>query len=72
MADVFLENLTHERNKNLFLAWHVEALARTEKLPDLSTLQDDAVKEKKVQTPEEQLAQIKMLNAMFGGVINEC
>ncbi|WP_134103021.1 hypothetical protein [Neorhizobium sp. R1-B] len=36
--DGAVEKLKRERNENMVLAWHIEALARQEKLPKLEKL----------------------------------
>jgi hypothetical protein len=48
------------------LAWHIEALHRTKKLPKLDKLLKRRG-ERAPQTPEQMLGIVKMLNAAFGG-----
>ena len=63
------ENLKNRRDELLFLAWHVEAFARQKQLPSLQSLIGQGPK--KEQTDEEMLNMAKMLNAIFGGELNE-
>lgn len=56
-----------EANERLWLAWHIVALDRTEKLPKLETLmiRSDAPKQK--QSGEQMLAMMKAMFLAFGG-----
>lgn len=57
----------------LFLAWHIEAFARTKTLPPLKNLlqQVENAQQHHEQTDEEMLAMVKILNAAYGGEVVE-
>ncbi len=69
--------LTERYNQNrkqhiddiIYLAWHVEAFARTKKLPKLKDLIGKNKKVNKPQTVEQMLNTVKLLNQAFGGRI---
>lgn len=55
----------------LFLAWHIEALARQKRLPVLSSLIKDEKPIGRQQSDEEMMNMAKLLNAAFGGEVIE-
>jgi hypothetical protein len=66
--------IRHEQrkmNEMIFLAWHIEALARQKRLPSLGSL----LKEEKIsgrrQSDEEMMSMARLLNAAFGGEVIE-
>ena len=58
-------------NEMIFLAWHIEALARQKRLPSLSSL----LKEEKISgrrhSDEEMMSMARLLNAAFAGEVIE-
>lgn len=48
--------LTREHDANAWLAWHIEALARTRKLPKLGEMQSGKPQKRRRMTPEEMIA----------------
>lgn len=59
---------TKEKYKEmLWSAWHVAALSRQRKLPDLKTLLRDDDKRTEPQSAEQMMAMARILNAAFGG-----
>lgn len=56
-----------ETNERIWLAWHIVAFDRTDKLPALETLliKQDAPRRK--QSPEEMLVAMKSIFLAFGG-----
>lgn len=58
-------------NELIFLAWHVEALARQKRLPALGSLLIEEKTTKKRQTDEEMMNMARLLNAAFGGEVIE-
>ena len=68
MVRGFRKRQVHRANELLYLAWHTEALARMDPLPELKELMltDDA-EHKAAQTDEEMESRIRVLNAIFHG-----
>lgn len=66
-AEGYKRKQKEKYNDLIYLAWHTEAFARTEKLPSLDSL----MREKHEQTDEEMMAMAKVLNAAFGGEVVE-
>ena len=58
--------LSAEHDGRMCLAWHVEALRRTEKLPDLASMYSNQ-KPKGPQTPDEQDIALDRLFLSMGG-----
>lgn len=56
-----------EANERLWLAWHIVALDRTEKLPKLETLMIKSSAPKRQQSSDEMLAIMKAMFLAFGG-----
>ena len=56
-----------ETNERLWLAWHVVALDRTQKLPKLETLFIRSTAPKRKQSGAEMLAAMKGMFLAFGG-----
>jgi hypothetical protein len=63
----------HRQHKNdiISLAWHTAMFERQQKLEPLSNFLIKEHSEIKEQTPEQQYAMIKMLNAALGGSVVE-
>ena len=55
-----------ETNERIWLAWHIVALDRTEKLPKLDSLMQSDV-QKVRQTPDQMLVAMKSIFLAFGG-----
>lgn len=53
-------------DRDIRLAWHVEAFQRTKKLPELKTLMSEHQSRDKTQTVDEQRAVAEQLRAMLG------
>ncbi len=69
IAEGFARTQRRRTNELVSLAWHVAALSRQPKLPDLSSLmQPEDSNRKRDQTPDEMLTMVRMLNAAMGGV----
>ena len=69
MAEGYVRAQRRRTNELVYLAWHVAALSRQPKLPELQSLmQAEDDHRKKDQTPDEMLAMVRMLNAAMGGV----
>jgi hypothetical protein len=69
MAEGYARAQKRRTNELVYLAWHVAALSRQPKLPELSSLmQTEDDRRKKDQTPDEMLTMVRMLNAAMGGV----
>ena len=62
--------LSAEHDGRMCLAWHVEALRRTEKLPDLASMYSNQ-KQKGPQTPKEQEISLDLLFLAWGGDLDE-
>jgi hypothetical protein len=60
-----------ETNERLWLAWHIVALDRTEKLPKLDTLMIKSAAPKPKQSGEQMLAMMKAMFLAFGGDATE-
>lgn len=62
-------NQQKEKNKEiLYLAWHIEALARCKKLPKYSELINESTKASNQTEKSQTLMQkVKILNQLFGG-----
>lgn len=58
---------TRETNERLWLAWHIVALDRTERLPKLETLLVRPEAPRRKQSPEEMLTAMKGIFLAFGG-----
>nr|WP_276318556.1 phage tail assembly chaperone [Gudongella oleilytica] len=71
LADGRIKSQKRKMNEMLFLAWHIEALARQKKLPALSSLLKDDKTTGKQQSDEEMMNMAKLLNAAFGGEVIE-
>lgn len=56
-----------EMDERMWLAWHIVALDRTNKLPKLQDLLSKAPAEKRRQSGEEMLAAMKGIFLAFGG-----
>ena len=59
-----------EADERLSLAWHVEAFARTKKLPKLQDIIGKSSRQRhpsRPQSPDEQLANMKAIFLAFGG-----
>ncbi len=69
MAEGYARAQKRRTNELVYLAWHVAALSRQPKLPELSSLmQTEDETRKRDQTPDEMLTMVRMLNAAMGGV----
>ncbi|QRN84837.1 hypothetical protein JR334_07565 [Clostridia bacterium] len=71
MADARIKSQKRKMNEMLFLAWHIEALARQKRLPALSSLIQEEKTNGRVQSDEEMMNMAKLLNAAFGGEVLE-
>lgn len=71
MADGKIKSQKRKINEMLFLAWHIEALARQKRLPALSNLVKDEKASGRQQSDEEMMNMAKLLNAAFGGEVLE-
>lgn len=71
MADGKIKNQKRKMNEMLFLAWHIEALARQKRLPALSSLAREEKTTGRQQSDEEMMNMAKLLNAAFGGEVLE-
>ncbi len=68
MVNAYNINKRHERNTNIYIAWHVALFNRQKVLPALNALLIDPYQtEPKEQTPEEMLAVARLINAAYGG-----
>lgn len=56
-----------QANERIWLAWHIAALSRTDKLPKLETLLSKPEAPKRRQTGEEMLLAMKSIFYAFGG-----
>ncbi|MQP38651.1 hypothetical protein CQ059_04855 [Brucella pseudogrignonensis] len=57
VLDGVASRLRRERNENAWLAWHIEALARSKKLPKLADMMETSPKkQKRRQTVAEQIS----------------
>lgn len=56
-----------ETNERIWLAWHIVALDRTDRLPKLESLLVKKSEPKRKQTPEEMLLAMKSIFLAFGG-----
>jgi hypothetical protein len=69
MAAGYARAQKRRTNELVYLAWHVAALSRQTRLPELSSLlQAEDETRKREQTPDEMLTMVRMLNAAMGGV----
>lgn len=59
ILDGSVARLRRERNENIILAWHIEALARTKKLPKLETLLKAKTKRTGPMTPAQLEATVR-------------
>ena len=71
MADGKIKSQIRKMNEMLFLAWHIEALARQKRLPALSSLVKEEKTTGRQQSDEEMMNMAKLLNAAFGGEVLE-
>jgi len=72
MAKGYVRRATLRRNELIYTAWHAEAFARSKVLPNLDSLiQFDYEDTPKVQTEEDMVAMVMLLNAAFGGEVVE-
>lgn len=55
--------LTAEQDGRAWLAWHIEALARTKKLPSLKDMQSGRPRAKRKMTPEEMISMAHLWTA---------
>lgn len=74
MVEGYIERKENVWYKIRWLAWHLEGLARLEKMPSfdnfvLSKNKQIENKQKQKMTDEEMLAQVKKLNKIFGGTV---
>lgn len=60
-----------EANERMSLAWHIVALDRTKKLPNLETLMVKSNQPARKKSPEEMLLAMKSIFLAFGGDPNE-
>lgn len=67
MVEGYSKRKTNRTNELLYLAWHIAALSRVQKIPELESLY---IKDEKIhkQTDEDMMAMARVLNAAFGGV----
>ena len=68
--NAYSDKMREHYNDLIYMAWHVEAFARKENLPELETLMQHKHKKKKIQeqqTSGEMFNTVKLLNAMYGG-----
>lgn len=71
-AEVFNEQMEMKRNETITLAWLGEYYHRTKKLPSLhKAIEELSPKKPKKMTDEEMYEQVKRLNALFGGTVEE-
>lgn len=56
-----------ETNERIWLAWHIVALDRTDKLPSLESLLAKPEAPRRKQSPEEMLFAMKSIFLAFGG-----
>ncbi len=69
MAAGYARAQKRRTNELVYLAWHVAALSRQPKLPELrSLMQPEESNHSQNQTPDEMLSMVRMLNAAMGGV----
>lgn len=71
MVEGKIKSQKRRMNELLFLAWHIEALARQKRLPALSSLLKEEKPSGRQQSDEEMLNMAKLLNAAFGGEVLE-
>lgn len=57
------KRLMREHDDRAWLAWHIEALARTKKLPKLKDMQSDRTKARRRMTPEEMISMAHLWTA---------
>lgn len=55
--------LTREHDANAWLAWHIEALARSKKLPKLAEMQSGKPQKRRRMTPEEMISMAHLWTA---------
>ena len=70
MAQGYRRRQIKKRNELIYHAWHVEALSRQQKLPELKSLMQNVERSAdppKQQTEEDMIAMCKLLNVAFGG-----
>ena len=69
MAESRLRHQKRKMNELVFLAWHIEALARQKRLPALGSLLIEEKAAGKRQSDEEMMNIAKLLNAAVGGEV---
>jgi len=71
MAEGRIRNQKRRMNEMIFLAWHIEALARQKRLPALSSLLKEDKANSRQQSDEEMMGMARLINAAFGGEVIE-
>jgi hypothetical protein len=71
MAEGRIRNQKRRMNEMIFLAWHIEALARQKRLPALGNLLKEEKSNGRQQSDEEMMGMARLLNAAFGGEVIE-
>ena len=69
MVEGYKRKKKNHMNELLFLAWHIEAFAKQNKLPPLESLlfKEDSEQKTKQQTPDEMIAVCRLINSALGG-----
>lgn len=74
MVSGYQRKQTKHTNELLYVAWHVAAFSRQDRLPGLKSLMqsvDSTTSPHKEQTTDEMLSMCRLLNAAFGGEVVE-
>ena len=70
MCEIYREKKIESLNEQLYLAWHIVALDRSKRLPNLKKiLVTKDIEKSQKDSDQEMLNKVKKLNEMFGGKV---
>lgn len=67
ILDGAAEGMIQEQNGRAWLAWHIEALARSKKMPTLASMQSERPRKRRKMTPEEMISMAHLWTAATAG-----